>query len=132
LSSICQRHGFCFDLLPLLPPCRIAYDLAKLALFDVILLVDDSGSMAFEESGSRITELTLILGKVATACGLLDQDGLSIRFLNSQASADRVTSEGQVKDLIGQIRFTGLTPLGTALDQVRRGVQPDGPICSGC
>lgn len=99
---------------------RIAYDLAKLALFDVILLVDDSGSMAFEENGSRITELSLILGKIATACGLLDQDGLSVRFLNSQVSADRVTGEGQVKDLIGQVRFSGLTPLGTSLDQVRQ------------
>lgn len=83
--------------------------------------------MAFEESGNRITELSLILSKIARACGLLDQDGLSVRFLNSQVSADRVCGEGQVKELIGQVRFSGLTPLGTALDQVR-----DAPLlCEG-
>lgn len=31
-------------------------DLCRLALFDVILYLDDSGSMSFEENGSRIGE----------------------------------------------------------------------------
>lgn len=35
-------------------PLEVASDLARLALFDVILYLDDSGSMAFEENGSRI------------------------------------------------------------------------------
>lgn len=35
-------------------PLEIAMDLCKLSLFDVILYCDDSGSMAFEEGGSRI------------------------------------------------------------------------------
>lgn len=35
-------------------PKEIASDLARLALFDIILYVDDSGSMAFEQGGERI------------------------------------------------------------------------------
>lgn len=44
-------------------PKELAGDLVKLALFDVILYVDDSGSMAFEEGGERIDDLKLwVLG----------------------------------------------------------------------
>lgn len=35
-------------------------DLVRLALFDTVLFVDDSGSMAFEENGSRIDDLKLV------------------------------------------------------------------------
>lgn len=38
-------------------PKELAIDFVKLACFDTIILVDDSGSMAFEENGDRITEL---------------------------------------------------------------------------
>jgi hypothetical protein len=31
----------------------------KLSLFDVVLYIDDSGSMAFEEGGERIDDLKL-------------------------------------------------------------------------
>ena len=33
---------------------ELAYSLASLALYDVIIYCDDSGSMAFEENGERI------------------------------------------------------------------------------
>lgn len=39
---------------------EVAMDLCRLALFDVILYLDDSGSMSFEENGSRIGELQLL------------------------------------------------------------------------
>ena len=35
-------------------PMELAYSLASLALYDVIIYCDDSGSMAFEENGERI------------------------------------------------------------------------------
>lgn len=87
--------------------------------------------MSFEQNGERIVELKLILGKVAHACGLFDQDGLSVRFLNSPVQGDRITSEAQVLDLVGQVKFSGLTPLGTSLDQ--KVLQPAllGPARSG-
>jgi hypothetical protein len=38
-------------------PLELAADLVKIALFDVVVLVDDSGSMAFEQNGERIDDL---------------------------------------------------------------------------
>ena len=54
-------------------PKELAADLVKLSLFDVILYIDDSGSMAFEQGGERIDDLKLCVfvgrsyGKI---CGL--------------------------------------------------------------
>jgi hypothetical protein len=45
-------------------PKELALDLASLALYDIVMFVDDSGSMAFEEGGERIDDLKLIAGKV--------------------------------------------------------------------
>jgi hypothetical protein len=38
-------------------PKELALDLASLALYDIVMFVDDSGSMAFEENGERIDDL---------------------------------------------------------------------------
>lgn len=45
-------------------PVELALDLSSLALYDIILFADDSGSMAFEENGERIDDLKLIGNKV--------------------------------------------------------------------
>ena len=45
-------------------PREMAYDLAAIALYDVVLYVDDSGSMAFEENGERIDDLKFIIQRV--------------------------------------------------------------------
>lgn len=39
-------------------PKEVAFDCVKIALFDVILLLDDSGSMRFEEGGERINDVS--------------------------------------------------------------------------
>ncbi|BGP03355.1 hypothetical protein NBRC10513v2_007088 [Rhodotorula toruloides] len=98
-------------------PMEVAMDLAKLALFDTVLLVDDSGSMAFEENGSRIDDAKLIVSRVATAATLFDTDGISVYFLNSKTVGNNVTNEQQAQQLLGGIKFSGLTPLGTSLEQ---------------
>ena len=46
-------------------PVELAIDLAALALYDVVIYADDSGSMAFEEDGSRIDDLKLVLSRTA-------------------------------------------------------------------
>ncbi|TNY19328.1 hypothetical protein DMC30DRAFT_354074 [Rhodotorula diobovata] len=97
-------------------PMEIAMDLARLALFDTVLYIDDSGSMAFEENGSRIDDAKLIIGRVAQAASLFDTDGISVYFMNSQTVGNNITSEQQAQQLVSQIRFSGLTPLGTLDD----------------
>jgi hypothetical protein len=40
-------------------PVELAADLVKISLFDVVVLVDDSGSMAFEQGGERVEDLKM-------------------------------------------------------------------------
>lgn len=54
---------------------RCVTDLCRLALYDIVVHIDDSGSMAFEEQGERIKDLELIKQRVAFAATLFDEDG---------------------------------------------------------
>ncbi len=57
-------------------PLELAYDLATLALYDIVIFADDSGSMIFEEGGERINDLKFIMGRVAEVATLFDEDGM--------------------------------------------------------
>lgn len=48
---------------------------------EILTYLDSFGiySMRFEEGGSRIDDLKLILGRVAFATSLFDHDGISVR-----------------------------------------------------
>ncbi|EZG66929.1 RfeF [Gregarina niphandrodes] len=96
---------------------EIQNDLYQLALYDVIMLCDDSGSMAFEEQGERIEDLKMTVSYVAEATALFDSDGICVRFLNSTQEGNGIAEPSQVQQLISSVRFQGLTPMGTSLDQ---------------
>lgn len=51
------------------------------------------------------------------ATSLFDQDGIQVRFMNSRVEGNGINSEAAAMQLINQVKFSGLTPLGTALDQ---------------
>lgn len=92
---------------------EIGFDLIKLALYDVVFLLDDSGSMRFGDG--LIDELKFILSSVAFATSLFDQDGFSVRFMNTDVQGDNIKTEQQANDLISRVRFEDLTPLATSL-----------------
>ncbi|KAI9890402.1 MAG: hypothetical protein M1814_004188 [Vezdaea aestivalis] len=96
-------------------PKEIATDFVKLALFDIVLYIDDSGSMAFEENGERIKDLKLIISRVAYAASLFDANGIDIRFMNNDLAQSNITTDGQVDQIMSQVNFRGLTPMGTNL-----------------
>jgi hypothetical protein len=83
--------------------------------------------MQFEEEGSRIKDLRLILERVSFAATLFDPDGISVRFMNTDLSnmrdqqgrpiQDGVATEAQIEHLMSGVQFKGLTPMGTALRQ---------------
>lgn len=95
---------------------EIGQDIVKLALFDIVLYIDDSGSMAFEENGERIADLKVILGRVAFAASLFDDDGVQVRFMNSHEQGNSIRNEQQVNEMVARVKFSGLTPMGTQLD----------------
>lgn len=95
------------------------------SLYAKLSKADNSGSMKFEENGERIEDLRLVLSRVAYAATLFDDDGISLRFMNRPPGGgpqlDEIRNEQQITNLIGQrgqegqIKFQGLTPLGTQL-----------------
>jgi hypothetical protein len=101
---------------------ELAYDLAPLVLYDIVFYCDDSGSMSFEEDGSRIQDLAFILSKVSTVATRFDSDGVEVRFMNSTITGDGITGEQGTSELLSRVRFGGMTPLGTNLD--RKVIQP--------
>jgi hypothetical protein len=98
-------------------PREIGIDLVKLALFDIILFIDDSGSMQIEENGERIKDLKVILSKVAYAASLFDNDGIQARFINSNVQGNNIRTEAQANALVQEASFRGLTQMGTSLKQ---------------
>lgn len=104
---------------------EVANDVVKLALYDIVLYIDDSGSMQFEENGERIKDLRLILERVSFAATLFDADGISVRFMNTDLSGSRdqqgrslqdgIANEAQIEALMRGVSFKGLTPMGTSL-----------------
>ena len=76
-----------------------------------------AGSMAFEENGSRINDLKLILGRVAEVATMFDDDGILIRFMNGNAQGNGIRDAASVANLVSQVQFNGMTPLGSQLDQ---------------
>jgi hypothetical protein len=97
---------------------EIANDIVRLALYDIVIYIDDSGSMSFEENGERIKDLGLILQRVAFAGTLFDDDGIELRFMNEDLPVQQLSgirSEQQVQQLLAQKRYKGLTPFGTEL-----------------
>lgn len=96
-------------------PADLALDFSALALYDVIIYCDDSGSMAFEDGGERIEDLRLILGRAAEVCTLFDDDGILVRFMHSPVQGDAVRSAADASALLGQVRFCGTTPLASSM-----------------
>ncbi|KAL8277403.1 hypothetical protein RQP46_010243 [Phenoliferia psychrophenolica] len=97
-------------------PVETAIDLVRLALFDIIIYADDSGSMRFEEGGKRIEELKMIVGRTAFAASLFDQDGIQIRFMNSKIDGQSNTEAGAI-DIVNKVEYVYQTPLGTSLQK---------------
>ncbi|RMZ40526.1 hypothetical protein AFCA_004132 [Aspergillus flavus] len=112
-------------------PTEVAMDIIKLSLFDIILYVDDSGSIEFEERGVRKEQLRQIIGIVATAASTFDEDGISVRFMNSMERGDGIRNADDVNMLVSRVRFQGLTPLGTGLKNKVLDPQVVGPARAG-
>jgi uncharacterized protein YegL len=96
-------------------PLELALDLCSLALYDIILFADDSGSMAFEENGERIDDLKLIGNKVSEVATMFDDDGVLVRFMNSNTQGNSVRSAADVGALLASVQYSGLTPLASGM-----------------
>ena len=53
-----------------------------------------AGSMQFEEGGERINDLKLILSRSAETTSMFDDDGISVRFMNSTLQGNNIRYAG--------------------------------------
>jgi len=98
-------------------PLELATDMVTLAMYDVVIFCDDSGSMAFEEGGERVNDLKVILGRVAEVATQFDHNGINIRFMNGNVEGNNIRDSASASSLVSQVQFNGLTPLGSKLDE---------------
>lgn len=98
-------------------PVELVYDLFAISLYDVCFFCDDSGSMVFEEDGERVDDLRLVLSRVADITSVFDDDGVVVRFMNSDVCGDFIKTAAEVQSLVAGVPFGGMTPLGTSLER---------------
>jgi len=95
---------------------ELAFDLATLALYDIVIYADDSTSMQYAEGGTRITDLKAILARVSEVATLFDDDGITIRWMNANLEGNNVRDSASASSIVDKIKFNGMTPLGTSMD----------------
>ncbi|KAJ1019580.1 hypothetical protein NDA18_006058 [Ustilago nuda] len=97
-----------------LPP-YLAQDLVKLALFDVMFLLDDSASMRSEGTRRR-DALAGILKRAADAAARFDSDGMEAAWMNSSVQM-RIHNVAEADQLTSQCAYDGrATPMGASLE----------------
>jgi len=69
-----------------------------------------------DAGGERIKDLKAILSRVSEVASLFDDDGLTVRFMNSNLNGNNIKSSAEASSLIERVKFEGMTPLGTNLD----------------
>ena len=75
-------------------------DLAALSLYDTVVLCDDSASMRLDEGGERIRDLKAVLERVASVCGLLDTDGITLLSLNGDWKRENVRTASEASGFV--------------------------------
>ncbi|EXJ76253.1 uncharacterized protein A1O5_00761 [Cladophialophora psammophila CBS 110553] len=88
----------------------------KLALYNFVVLCDDSTSMRQEQ---RIPALKTTLNRVAEIATMLEETGISIRFLNYNRDSrlDDLRHPDAIMRKVESIRFKGITRLGNVLHE---------------
>eukprot|EP00667_Euglena_gracilis_P033548 EG_transcript_55079 len=89
-------------------PMEFTIDFCLLALFDIVLYVDDSLSMAGPRWDEELRE---IVERTTTMATLFDDDGISVRFMNADVVGDNIRTKRDVMDLLRTVRPYNGTPI---------------------
>lgn len=102
-----------------LPTIDMAVDIAVLGLYDIVLFVDDSGSMDYvepDEGMKRFDLMKEVMKTVAFWATLMDPDGVVVRFFNSNVEGNGLSSVKDVDALLKTVSPEGMTPMGEQLE----------------
>jgi len=97
-------------------PIDIITDLAPLALYDVAIFIDDSGSMT---RGTRIDDMEALVTRITEVVTQFDDDGISVRFINADPipAFDGLRSAADVNRVLSSISYEYDTQIGTELNK---------------
>lgn len=134
IAKVIASNGALYDIAEewQLPPF-LAQDLVKLALFDVMFLLDDSASMR-SEGRMRRDGLKAILKRAADAAGRLDPDGMEVAWMNTDLppGMGKIHNHNEAEQLADSCQYDGrATPMGWALETKLLGPHLYGPLQSG-
>lgn len=93
---------------------EVATQMIHLALYKLVILLDDSGSMQWN-GGSSIRSLKNFLNIILKISSIYLEEGVSIRWLNSPAFYDGVRNDGTVDNIVNWNPFHGWTKIGQVL-----------------
>lgn len=105
LDSLTRKLNF--------PSVELTIEFSALALYDVVILADDSGSMTFDKE--RTDDLQFIITQVAEIATCFDKDGITLRTFKDTLSADNLTNVVKVQTEVNKMNYNGGTPMGNAL-----------------
>ena len=91
MAAFCQRFR--------IPPL-IAGDLMQVALYDVQLFIDDSGSM---NEADKWDDARAIVNQIVQITTQFDLDGIDVEFMNSPISGKRLKTSEEVAALFDQV-----------------------------
>ncbi|KAF8248703.1 hypothetical protein K440DRAFT_599899 [Wilcoxina mikolae CBS 423.85] len=95
---------------------ELAFKFMVLTLYDLVILLDDSTSMAVAQEGKRPEHLRRVLTEVSDIYSLARPEGInSVRFLNTRQGKKDVTPD-KVADVL-RVKYYGLTMIGTSLQK---------------
>jgi hypothetical protein len=98
-----------------IPTLDMTTDIAVLGLYNIILYLDDSGSMSTEESHERMTRWNLLKEVTKTISfwgSLMDVDGICVRFFNNDLEGNCITTPNDVSTILNQVSPNASTPMG--------------------
>ena len=120
VNRVCMHDYRCFQREWGIQNIDVATDLALIAMYDVILIGDDSGSMSTTDRGeqtSRWERLKLLVQTISFWTTLMDDDGIDVRMFNTDIGNDgnNIGSPQSVDQLFKLCRPGGITPMGESI-----------------
>ncbi|CUS12903.1 unnamed protein product [Tuber aestivum] len=94
---------------------EIAIDLTALTLYNVAVLIDDSGSMISEENGERKNTLIQYVDSITEICSMANDCGIAaMRFMNSKKGKRNWRADSS-QGYLDEHLYGGVTRIGTEL-----------------
>lgn len=98
---------------------ELAYDFYQLALYDAVIMADNSTSMTWKNKDGvqeRIQDLEYVSSRLSRLITLFDDDGVTLVTINGDTQYNNLNDEKDIDRVIKNMVFSGATYLGKELN----------------